>query len=135
MDKMSKNISVLSIVIAIVILIRFIFNSNENIVYIIAGINIVAIAFVVYTIIEKILQNIIERIKKSGIPLQIAKRETKHIKLKIECGSIIISVILITVYFWLWCSEIGNDILSIITLGISILDDEIVKKVTEIYKI
>lgn len=57
MDKMSKNISVLSVVIAIIILIRCIFNSNENIIYIVAGINIVALVFVIYTIVEKILDN------------------------------------------------------------------------------
>ena len=49
---MNKNIFVLSIAIAIIIFLRCIFDGNDNIIYIVAGINIVAIIFVVYTIIK-----------------------------------------------------------------------------------
>lgn len=135
MDKMSKNISVLSVVIAIIILIRCIFNSNENIIYIVAGINIVALVFVIYTIVEKILDNINDKIKESGVPLRIIKREIKSTRLKIWCWSIAVSVVVIALYLGQWCSSLGNDIISILALGISVLDDEIVRKVTDNYKI
>ena len=37
---------------------------------------------------------------------------------------------------WRYCnSGLGNDIISILALGISILDDEIVKEITDNYKI
>lgn len=135
MDKMSKNISVLSVVIAIIILIRCIFNSNENIIYIVAGINIVALVFVIYTIVEKILDNINDKIKESGVLLQIIKREIKSTRLKIWGWSIAVSVVVIALYLGQWCSSLGNDIISILALGISVLDDEIVRKVTDNYKI
>ena len=48
MDKVNKKISILVITIAIIILLRCIFDSNENIIYIVVGINIVAIVFVLY---------------------------------------------------------------------------------------
>ena len=38
-------------------------------------------------------------------------------------------------YFLYACSGLGNDIISILALGISVLDDEIIKKITEIYRI
>jgi hypothetical protein len=134
-DKMNKNISVLSIAIAIIIFLRCILDGNNNIIYIVAGINIVAIIFVVYTIIEKILNNIIDKIKKSKVPEQILNREIAGTQVKIWGWSIVIGVIVILVYFWKWCSGLGNDIISILALGISILDDEIVKKITDNYKI
>ena len=130
MDKVNKKISILVITIAIIILLRCIFDSNENIIYIVAGINIVAIVFVLYTIIEKILDDIIDRIKKSEVPLQIIKREIK------KWGwTIAFSAVVIVWYFLYACSGLGNDIISILALGISVLDDEIIKKITEIYRI
>mgnify|MGYP007104462888 CR=1 FL=1 len=126
---MNKNIFVLSIAIAIIIFLRCIFDGNDNI------INIVAIIFVVYTIIEKLLNNIIDKIKKSKVPEQIINREITSAQVKIWGWSIAIGVIVILVYFWKWCSGLGNDIISILALGISILDDEIVKEITDNYKI
>ena len=102
---MNKNIFVLSIAIAIIIFLRCIFDGNDNIIYIVAGINILH----------------------------------PHIltcaQVKIWGWSIAIGVIVILVYFWKWCSGLGNDIISILALGISILDDEIVKEITDNYKI
>ena len=126
---MNKNIFVLSIAIAIIIFLRCIFDGNDNIIY------IVAIIFVVYTIIEKLLNNIIDKIKKSKVPEQIINREITSAQVKIWGWSIAIGVIVILVYFWKWCSGLGNDIISILALGISILDDEIVKEITDNYKI
>ena len=135
MDKVNKEISILVITIAIIILLRCIFDSNENIIYIVVGINIVAIVFVLYTIIEKILDDIIDRIKKSEVPLQIIKREIKNTQLKIWGWTIAFSAVVIVWYFLYACSGLGNDIISILALGISVLDDEIIKKITEIYRI
>ena len=113
---MNKNISVLSIVIAIIIFLRCILDGNDNIIYIVAGINIVAIIFVVYTIIEKILNNIIEKTKKSKVPEQIINREITSAQVKIWRWSIVIGVIVILVYFWKWCSGLGNDIMIFVLL-------------------
>lgn len=132
---MSKNIPVLSVVIAIIILIRYIFDSNEKLLYIVAGINIVAIVFVLYTIVEKTINKINKKIKESNVPEQIIKRELKNTQFKIWGWSILVITILISVYFRCWCSSLGNDIISILALGISILDDEIVKKIVDNYKI
>lgn len=132
---MNKNIFVLSVAIAIIIFLRCILDGNNNIIYIVAGINIVAIVFVVYTIIEKILNNTIDKIKKSKAPEQIINREIASVQVKIWGWSITIGVIAILVYFWKLCSGLGNDIISILALGISILDDEIANKITDNYKI
>lgn len=133
--QMNKNISVLSVVIAIIIGLRCMLDGNNKLVFIVAGINIVAMAFVLYTIIEKIVGNITDKIKKSNVPEQIIIREIKSTRFKIWGVSIGVSVVAIVLYLLCCCSGLGNDIISILALGISILDDEIVMKVSENYKI
>ena len=132
---MNKNISVLSVVIAIISGVRCMLDGNHKLVFIVAGINIVAMAFVLYTIIEKIVGNITDKIKKSNVPEQIIIREIKSTRFKIWGVSIGVSVVAIVLYLLCCCSGLGNDIISILALGISILDDEIVMKVSENYKI
>ncbi len=132
---MNKNISILSVVIAIVILLRCIFDGNENLLYIVAGINIVAIVFVLYTIIEKTVDGITNNIRESNAPKQIIVREVKTVRFKMWGWSIGVSIIAVIAYLSLWCSNLGNDIISILALGLSILDDEMVKGITENYKI
>lgn len=132
---MSKNIPILSIVIGIIIFLRCIFNDSDKIIYIVAGINIVAIIFVLYTIIDRILYNIINRIRDSRVPDEIVEREIKNTQLILWGWSIGVGVVLLVLYIGCWCSGLGNDIISILALGLSILDDEIVEKVASNYKI
>ena len=132
---MNKNISVLSVVIAIIIGLRCMLDGNNKLVFIVAGINIVAMAFVLYTIIEKIVGNITDKIKKSNVPEQIIIREIKSTRFKIWGVSIGVSVVAIVLYLLCCCSGLGNDIISIQAMGISIFDYEIVMKVSENYKI
>ncbi len=131
---MKKKIWVLVIVIGIIIMLRTIFDSNKNLIYIVAGINIVAIVFVIYTIIEKIVYNVIKRIQESGIPEQIMSREIAGAQYRIWFWSVVISAGLIVLYLTYWCSNLGNDIISILALGISVLDDEIVQMIADNYK-
>ena len=96
---MSRNLSVLSVVIAIIIFIRCVFDSIDELVYIVAGINIVAIVFVIYTIIEKIVENITRKIKESSVPKQIVKREITSTRLKVWGISCLINISLVLLYF------------------------------------
>ncbi len=132
---MNKNIGALNVIMIVIIFIRCIFKEDNNIMYIVAGINIVAIVFVLYTIVERVLDNIITKIKKSAVPSQIIEREIKSVRLKIWGWSTSVSMIVILLYFWQWCSSLGNDIISILALGISVQDEEIIRRIAENYKI
>ncbi len=116
-------------------MLRTIFDTNPKLIYIVAGINIVAIVFVIYTIIEKTVCNVIKRIQESGIPEQIMSREIAGAQYRIWFWSIVVSVVLIVLYLLYWCSNLGNDIISILALGISVLDDEIVQIIADNYKV
>ena len=129
---MNKKLSVLSFVIAIVIFLRCLFDNNENLIYIIAGINTVAFLFIECTIIEKTVSNIVDKIESSNVPEQIREREISSTRFKIWIWGMSISGIIIVLYFLCGCSNLGNDIISILALGVSILDDEIEKKITDI---
>lgn len=130
-----RKIVVLSIVMGLMIFIRACFDNNEAIVYIVAGLNIVAIAFVIYTVVEKISKNVIKKIKESKVPEKVVDREVKSTRLKIWGTSIGIGGVFVVTYCGWLCSGLGNDIISILALGISVMDDEIVRLVTDIYKI
>lgn len=132
---MKKNIPILSFTIVMIIIIRCIFSNSTKLVYLVAAINIIAILFVVFTIIYDIKYNVQARIKESGVPIQIQKREIKKISSEIYIISILLSGILTFLYFSLWCSSLGNDIISILALGLSILDDEIVDNISSNIKI
>ena len=114
---MKKNIPILSFTIVMIIIIRCIFSNSTKLVYLVAAINIIAILFVVFTIIYDIKYNVQARIKESGVPIQIQKREIKKISSEIYIISILLSGILTFLYFSLWCSSLGNDIISILALG------------------
>lgn len=130
-----KKISILSFVIFIIIFLRCILDKIPQLTYIVAGINIVAIIYVLYTIIERIVSNLDNRIYQSGIPVDIENREIKSIEKRFWTIGICVSLIVIIIYFLFWCSNLGNDIISILALGISILDEDLVKAVSDNYKI
>lgn len=132
---MKKNIPILSFTIILAIVIRCIFSASPNLTYLVAAINIIAILFVVFTIVYDIIYNVQERIKESGVPKQIQTREMKKLSSKIYLFSIVITVTLTVLYFFLWCSSLGNDVISILALGLSILDDEIVDNISRNIKI
>lgn len=132
---MAKRLLLLSIAVGFIIFIRTILNSSDNLVYIVAVINIISIMFVICTIIDKIISIITDKIKQTKAPTQIIKREVKNIRFKIW-GLSIISIIFVTIFYLTYlCSSLGNDIISILALGLSILDSEIAKGIAEIYKI
>lgn len=122
---MNKKMVMLVFITLILIMIRFICNAHKDLVYINAGINIVALLYVIYTIIERIEDKIKNTVQDKR-PKQIISRDTKILKHKIKFWSLSICFLLTVIYFALFCCNLGNDIISIIALGCSILDDEIV---------
>ena len=132
---MNRNMPVLSLVMALIIGLRCVFDKNERLIYIVAVINVVAIVYVLFTILDNIANRLVDKVIVSNVPQQILKREKRSIRIKVWAWGCSINLILIIAYFWFWCSNLGNDIISIIALGISIMDDDIVKLVIENYRL
>ncbi len=132
---MNKKTFSLCIVIGLLISIRSIFNKSSNMTYIVASVNIIAFSFVVYTIIEKIVFKIIGKIRESNVPIKIINREIRKIRTKVWGLGGIVVVGLIVIYLICYCSNLGNDIISILALGFSVLDDDIIDLISENYRI
>lgn len=77
---MKKNLPVLGIAVALFIFIRCIFNNDVNLKYIVATLNIVAVVFVVYTILERVIANVVAKIERSQAPIQIRMREKSRFR-------------------------------------------------------
>lgn len=131
---MKKN-SFITAAIIFVIVVRCIYNKNEYIDYIVALINSISLIFIICTILSDLIKKTNNKIDKSCFPLQIKEREKRNRKIKMLLSASIVAVIFVFVYFKFCCSNLGNDIISICTLGLSILDDDLAKTILNIWKI
>lgn len=132
---MKNNIPIYGIATIILIVFRCIFNDNEQLMYIIAFINLIALLLVIFSVTEKTKKQIVEKISLSGAPKEICDREVRSSQIVINLVVYIPVLVLYIVYFVWFTSELWNDILSILALGLSLSDEHIVKALTDIYKI
>lgn len=121
--KRSIGIALLFLVLAIV---RVVFNGNNNIIYVVALINIISLVIVVFGIIEKYL-NIVKNEKYSNLSEQMVKVRYLKLKRALISTTVVLFTILIAIYIKFFIAEQYNDVVSIIALGLSILDDDIIK--------
>lgn len=114
----------LLVVVGLLVFIRVVFDKNNYLTYIVAVINIAAYSFVFSSIVVDSMKGIEERIKKTGVPVQVIDRTCREVRVKI--GFIFVVLLLMPIIITLFkCSSLKNDLLSILALGLSILDDEI----------
>lgn len=132
---MNKKVLILSVIMALLFFVRIILNDSDELVYIVAGINLVAVLCVVGNIIEKTVYNIHIKIKETGAPKQLINRELRKSKKTIWSIGIGGSLVAITLYLVFLCSNLGNDIISIGALAVALLDDDIAEIVVANYKI
>jgi len=132
---MNKKVFTLLTVMAILVMIRCVFDASDNLNYIVASINIVALVYVVFTVLDNIVIKICERISKVNLSKQIRKREIKCVRNKVWIMGTGICGIIFSVYLIFFCSNLGNDIISIVALTISVLDKEFVALISNNYKI
>ncbi len=119
------------VLIILLIPLRIIFNYNEQLLYIVACINIFALFVVLHTILRNSRNKIIRYIR--SFPDQLVVRERRKINCMFGFVYILIFITYI-VYLKAFCSECSNDIISILALGLSLFDDYIVDFVVNIYK-
>lgn len=124
-----------TILISMLIFLRIISNESENLVYIISILNFIALLIVFFSIAEKIKTTIHEKIAASKVPKDIIEREIKTAYRKINIITYVPISIIIVIYFGYLASELGNDIISIISLGLSLVSSNIVEIVVKKLKL
>lgn len=131
---MKNKIQNIAIVTGILIALRCMVEKNEQCVLIVSVINIIALLVVVYLIAEQIQKRIIKSIKSFNVPPQIEKREIRDFKIR---SSLIIYVpfgVLSLIYLVFISSSLGNDIIAIVALGLSLCDNHIVSIAESLYR-
>ena len=132
---MKKPRIVLAFVFGFLIAFRTIAEDFENLTVIVAMINIIALYVVLYDVAEKLRAQILSKITSECASKHIASRERRNFTCWFYGLLISACALFIWLYFQFWCSSLGNDIISIAALAISILDTEIIVLGTYLYKV
>ena len=122
------------IITALLIVFRCILNNNPQLVIVVAVINLIALLIVVFDVTSKIKTGFSSRIQQTGVPDDIVTREAKRIKKRIDCIVYIPLLVVYIVYPIFWVSNLGNDVITIIALCISLSDSYIVDTIVDSYK-
>ena len=134
LNDMKNNIPIFGIITVILIVFRILLDDNLQLPLVIALINLVALLMVVFSITNQIKIKLIEKTTDSGVPKDIIKREQKNIVLYTDCYPYIALLTFYVIYLFFLCSELGNDIISIAALGLSVSDTFIVKAIVSLHE-
>ena len=132
---MKKPRLALLLAFAFLVAVRIIFADHDNLDTIVAMINLVALYIVVFDIAERIKDTIIMKIADTCVSQSIANREIRKFSKLFYIAVIIINLLFIVLYFIFLCSSTANDVLAIIALGLSVLDEESVAVGSMLYKV
>ena len=131
---MKSKVQVVAIITGALAVLRCLFECSEQRDLLVSFINIAALLIVVYLITEQIRAGIIDNIKRLRVPKQIEEREIRTIKIKISLLVYVPFAIISFLYLFLLSSGIGNDLISIIALGLSLCDDHIVSIAVSLHR-
>lgn len=131
---MKNKLQTIGIITVILIALRCLVESNPQCVLIVSAINIAALLVVVYLICEQIRTGVSDNIKEHNIPKQIEKREIRSFTIKLSLLVYIPFALATVAYLVFWSSGLGNDIIAIVALGLSLCDNHIASLVTSLYR-
>ena len=131
---MKNNLPVFGIITAILLVFRILLNNNQQLVLVISSINLAALLIVVFSITVQIKTKISNKIIQSGVPQDIIKREKKQVCRAVDCYTYIPLAIVYIIYLFFFSCELGNDIISIFALGLSLSDTFISDVVANLYR-
>lgn len=132
---MKKPRIALAFAFAFLIILRVVTDKYSELTMIVAMINIGALFVVLFDVAEKLKESVLQKIGASIEAQAIADREKAHFSPWFYGILITFCALFTIVYLSAWCCGLGNDLISIIALAISVLDNEIVALGTFLYKV
>lgn len=132
---MKKPRIVLAFAFGFLIAIRIFFQNSEHLTTIVAMINTIALFVVLFDIAERIKEKILRKITTMCAAKSIALREKNTFTRLFYFIIIIFGILFVILYFIFGLTNLGNDIISISALAISILSDEIITLGTYLYRV
>lgn len=132
---MKKPRFILMLTFALLIVCRIMFADIKNLNTFVGMINIVAAFIVFFDINYRIQKKVLKKISNTCCSQTIANREkSKFLRLNYT-GAVIFTILFVSGYLFFLCSSTANDILAIVGLGMSVLDEEIIAVSSELYRI
>ena len=129
---LKNNFPVFGIVTVVLVVFRILLNDNTQLVLVVSSINLVALLVVIFTITNQTKAKIVEKVAQSGVPENIRIRENKHLCRCVDCWTYVPLTIIYIGYLFYFSSELGNDIISIVALGLSLSDSFIADAVANL---
>ncbi len=125
----------IAVIFALIIFLRFVFDDNSELMIMVTVFNIVATLIVLLDIADGAKEAIVQKIEKTCAAPSISVREKKRFK-KLFWSILSVGVLLfVGLALKFCCSSLGNDVLSMGSLGISLLNDEIIQICKNLYKV
>lgn len=112
------------------IVVRIMMNKIAEVDLVVAIINIVALLAVVSIVVQRIVSKVQTAIEDSGVPFEIRSREKNNAIRKLDRIVYVPLFVFVMIYLVCWKSGLGNDIISIASLGLSLTDVTIVDVVS-----
>lgn len=130
MKKMKDEAPIIWILTVGLIIVRIMMNKIAEVDLVVAIINIVALLGVVLIVVQKIVSEVQTAIEDSGVPIEIRNREKNAAIRKLEWIVYVPLLLFVMIYLVFWKSGLGNDIISIVSLGLSLTDVTVVDVVS-----
>lgn len=130
MKKMKDGAPIIWISTVGLIVVRIMMNKIAEVDLVVAIINIVALLAVVSIVVQRIMSKVQTAIEDSGVPFEIRSREKNNAIRKLERIVYVPLFVFVMIYLVCWKSGLGNDIISIASLGLSLTDVTIVDVVS-----
>lgn len=130
MKKMKDEAPIIWISTVGLIVVRIMMNKIAEVDLVVAIINIVALLAVVSIVVQRIVSKVQTAIEDSGVPFEIRSREKNNAIRKLERIVYVPLFVFVMIYLVCWKSGLGNDIISIASLGLSLTDVTIVDVVS-----
>lgn len=122
-----RNKPTFAIVMVLLIVARCLLNYNMQLTLIVGLINLFSLLTVVVSITEQFKMEFINKMKSYSMLEDIKMREQKKILRTAGCAVYIPLIVLFIIYLIFFVSDLGNDIISILALGLSLSDIYIIK--------
>lgn len=119
----------------IIVFLRCVLDHSDDLMLIVTSFNVVAALIVLLEIAAGAKSAILQKIESTCAATTIAVREKKKFK-RVFAWALTIGVVLFVGLTLLFCrSSLANDIISMASLGLSLLNDEIILGCKNLYKV
>lgn len=129
----NKNTCTLCIATIILIILRCLLNTNDQLLYVVAGICLIGFIYVLVVIWHNAYKRVLNLLEDNNYPKEVVRNEQEKIR-NFSVGFFFLPIVAFTLAYMIFlCSNLGNDILSIVSLFLSLCDEDITTSIVSFY--